>query len=79
MNNKLANYVPEQFAIETAVKTDKKPKTKQSGRGRYNYKKTALKAAKELGYGKDVIDKIEAASDEGEISRIIHQARMNWR
>lgn len=39
------------------------------------YKKNALKAAKQLGYGKAVVEKIKAAKTDGEIARIMTTAR----
>ena len=39
------------------------------------YKKQAIIAAKELGYGKDVLDKINKAKSETEIARIMATAR----
>lgn len=40
-----------------------------------DYKKTALKAAKELNYGQAVINEVRAAKSDQEISRIMRNAR----
>ena len=40
-----------------------------------DYKKEAIKAAKQLGYGKETKDKIRKAKTESEISRILITAR----
>lgn len=38
-------------------------------------KRKAIKAAKDLGYGKDVIEKVKAAKNEGEINSAMTTAR----
>lgn len=43
----------------------------------YNYKRAAIKAAKELGYGNDVIDLLIKAHTEAEINNIMKNARLN--
>lgn len=40
-----------------------------------DYKVLAIGAARELGYGEDVVAKIKKASTEEEITRIMHDAR----
>lgn len=42
-----------------------------------DYKKQALRAAKDFGYGDLVIDKIKASNSDNEISRIMATARVN--
>lgn len=39
------------------------------------YRREAMKAAEELGYGRDVVEKIKAAKNDGEIERIMINAR----
>lgn len=39
------------------------------------YKKQAIKAAKDLMYGKEVVEKVEAASTIADIDRIMKNAR----
>lgn len=41
----------------------------------YNYKEFAMKAAKELGYGKVVVEKIKNAENENEIRNIMSTER----
>lgn len=41
----------------------------------YNYKRSAIKAANELCYPKEIIDKLEEAKTESEIARIMRNAR----
>lgn len=43
--------------------------------GTHEYKKMAMKAAKQLFYGKEVVAKIKAAKSEAEIARIMNTAR----
>lgn len=43
-----------------------------------SYKAHAAKAARDLGYGKEVIAKIKKAKTEGEVSLIMATARENW-
>lgn len=40
------------------------------------YKKEAIKAAEELRYGKKVIERLEEAKSEHEVTRILTDARM---
>ena len=40
-----------------------------------NYRISAIKAAKDLGYDKDVIKRLKAAKTENEIERIMREAR----
>jgi len=40
-----------------------------------NYKRSAIRAAKELCYGKEVIDKLKKATSDNEITRIMLSAR----
>lgn len=40
------------------------------------YRKHAMRAAKDLGYGDEVIEKIEKAEDDHEIQRIMKSARI---
>ena len=42
---------------------------------RYHYRDNAIKAAKDLKYGKDVIERIKTAKTEAEIERIMINAR----
>jgi hypothetical protein len=42
-----------------------------------NYKRSAIRAAKELCYGKEVIDKLKKASSDDEITRIMLSSRRN--
>ena len=42
-----------------------------------SYKKDALRAAEELFYSQEVIDRIKASNDDREISRIMRQARID--
>jgi hypothetical protein len=42
-----------------------------------NYKRSAIRAAKELHYGKEVINKLKKASSDDEITRIMLSARRN--
>lgn len=41
----------------------------------YDYKRTAIKAARELGYREDVIERIQNAKYINEISNIMYNAR----
>ena len=41
----------------------------------YNYKRTAIKTAKELFYPQSVISQLQSATTESEISRIMKTAR----
>ncbi len=41
----------------------------------YNYKRYAIKAARELGYSKEVIARLQTATTENEIARIMVDAR----
>ena len=41
----------------------------------YNYKRHAIRAAKELGYSENVIKRLESATSEAEIERIMNTAR----
>lgn len=50
-------------------------RTKIESNTKDNYKNFALKAAKELGYGWEVIRDIEYAESDAEIERILHDAR----
>ena len=43
------------------------------------YRKDALKAAKDLGYGEEVIQQIKNAKTDDEISRIMASARMKMK
>lgn len=45
----------------------------------YNYKRTAIIAAKELGYGESIIAKLELAQTVSEIRQIMISARLNIR
>ena len=40
-----------------------------------SYKQWAIRAAKELGYGKKVVDKLKKATSDNEITRIMYSAR----
>lgn len=40
-----------------------------------SYKRRAIKAAKELFYGKDVVRRLKLCTTEGEIEHIMHDAR----
>lgn len=40
-----------------------------------SYKQWAIRAAKELHYGKKVVDKLEKATSDNEITRIMYSAR----
>jgi predicted fused transcriptional regulator/phosphomethylpyrimidine kinase len=40
-----------------------------------SYKRRAIRAAKELGYGKKVVDKLKKATSDNEITRIMYSAR----
>ncbi|MBR5780412.1 MAG: hypothetical protein IKY27_00315 [Bacteroidales bacterium] len=42
---------------------------------RLDFKSNAIKAAKDFGYGDDVVKKIRAAKTDGEIDRIMKAAR----
>ena len=42
----------------------------------YNYKIAAVDAAKDLGYGDDVVAKIWVAKTDGEVERIMRSARL---
>lgn len=42
-----------------------------------NYKRSAIRAAKELCYDKEVIDKLKKATSDNEITRIMSSARRN--
>ena len=42
------------------------------------YRKQAIIAAKELGYGRSVIDKLELAETEAEVTRIMNSARKRF-
>ena len=44
-------------------------------RGAYNYKRTAIKTAKELFYPQSVILRLQSATTESEIARIMKTAR----
>lgn len=41
----------------------------------FEYRALAIKAAKDLGYGKEAIEQIEAAKNDAEIDRIMRSAR----
>lgn len=41
-------------------------------------RKDAIKAAKEIGYGKDVVKRISSAQNLTEINRILSTARQEW-
>ena len=41
------------------------------------YKKDSIKAAKDLRYGKKVVDKLEAAKTEAEVTNILKTAKKN--
>lgn len=41
-----------------------------------SYKKNAVKSARELGYGSDVVERIHAATTSREITRIMKTARI---
>ena len=44
-----------------------------------SHKRSAIRAAKELRYGKEVIDKLKKAVSDNEITRIMYSARnINW-
>ena len=45
---------------------------------RYHYRDNAIKAAKDLLYPKEVIDKVKAAKTEDEIERIMINARKKY-
>ena len=53
----------------------KKKENKQMSRETYNYKRTAIKTAKELFYPQSVILQLETAKTETEICRIMKTAR----
>jgi hypothetical protein len=40
-----------------------------------SHKRSAIRAAKELCYGKEVIDKLKKATSDNEITRIMYSAR----
>lgn len=41
------------------------------------YKKDSIRAAKDLRYGKEVIDKLESAKTEAEVTNILKTARLS--
>lgn len=43
--------------------------------GENKYKNAAIKAAKELGYGEEVVEKIKAAKSDSDVGRIMITAR----
>ena len=44
-----------------------------------SHRKSAIRAAKELRYGKKVVDKLKKAASDNEITRIMYSARnVNW-
>lgn len=45
----------------------------------YNYKRSAIKAAKELCYPSDVIIQLQKATEDSDISRIMRTARQTER
>ena len=55
------------------IQTEKE--NKQMSREAYNYKRTAIKTAKELFYPNSVILRLQSATTESEIARIMKTAR----
>ena len=47
-------------------------------REEYNYKRKAIKAARELHYPQSVISQLQSATTESEIERIMYQARKEY-
>ena len=55
------------------IQTEKE--NKQMSREAYNYKRTAIKTAKDLFYPQSVILRLQSATTESEIARIMKTAR----
>ena len=56
-------------------KIQKEKENKQMSREAYNYKRQAITTAKELYYPKSVILRLQSATTESEIARIMRTAR----
>ena len=56
-------------------KIHKEKENKQMSRETYNYKRTAIATAKDLYYPKSVILRLQSATTESEIARIMKTAR----
>ena len=56
-------------------KINKEKENKSMSRGAYTYKRTAIKTARELFYPQSVILRLQSATTESEIARIMKTAR----